>query len=709
MKISGKTLWFTFYLTIALTVLLSLSSCNGNTDQKFTVKNTYSGSESCKSCHEKAYSDWQDSHHDWSMKMPDSKSVLGDFNDVDFSIDGVNYHFFKEDGAFKIHIDEIDGSSNTYSVAYTFGVTPLQQYLVEFPGGKFQALRVSWDTDENKWFHQYAGQRIETNDWLHWTRGGQRWNTMCAECHSTNLKKNYNVLTDEFSTTYDEINVGCESCHGAGSRHINWAERGALDTFPKILVPGKTQYSQLNSCSGCHARRVKLTETMKPDMDFNNQFILQNITSEYYHGDGQILEEDYVFGSFVQTKMYRKNVKCSDCHNPHSLKLKLEGNGLCMQCHDPKYNDQKHHFHQVGSQGSMCIDCHMTGKKYMGNDFRRDHSFRVPRPDQSVRYGNPNACMDCHADKSNQWAMDNVIRWYGPKRQENYSDKLLVALNQKMDKKEYADLLQFIQKQDQPAIARATLIDYLTLSGGEDFIRVLIHALADSSASVRYSALMKFTEVPVRQRLPIALKHIVDTQRVVRIAAANLIVEVPMEEIEPSARQGVVQARNELLDMLNANADFPLGRLQLGDYYMRQDRVQKAIEHYEKALEMDYLLIQAYSNLATAYNISGKNEKAVSVLNRLIELEPEYGRAYYLHGLLMHELGNETDAINDLEQAIRFDAGNFRYYYNLSNMYLQTGKLKEAEETIDKGLKIEPSSGDGRHLLEIIRRKKGEH
>ena len=153
MLITRSFRWIFFWSFLLITTLLNLPACNESNDNKGIVrKNVFVGSEACQRCHEQAFDDWQDSHHDWAMKLPDQKTVIGDFNDVDFESDGVDYFFSMKEDKYMIRSEELDGSVNTYQVAYTFGVTPLQQYLIEFPDGKYQTLRASWDTEEKKWF-----------------------------------------------------------------------------------------------------------------------------------------------------------------------------------------------------------------------------------------------------------------------------------------------------------------------------------------------------------------------------------------------------------------------------------------------------------------------------------------------------------------------------------------------------------------------------
>jgi tetratricopeptide (TPR) repeat protein/Zn ribbon nucleic-acid-binding protein len=667
-----------------------------------TLKNDYLESGNCVSCHTKEHNEWTGSHHDWAMKLPDPSTVLGDFNNAKYEADGVRY-FFKRSGENYIISSQENGQDPIeYRISYTFGVTPLQQYLVEFPGGKYQVPRVSWDTEKKTWFHQYAGTTINPNDWLHWTNGGQRWNTMCAECHSTNLQKNYDRDNDIFNTTFSEINVGCESCHGMGKNHVQWAESTSQEGHSQIDSIGDDQNSQLNTCGACHSRRVKLTAVMDPQIPFAEQFMLQNINEEFYFPDGQIDEEDYVLGSFVQSKMYKNGVICSDCHDPHSLKLKFIGNALCLQCHEPSYDLKTHHFHEENTAQSECVNCHMPGKNFMGNDFRRDHSFRVPRPDQSIKYGTPNTCTGCHSNKSDEWASENIIKWYGPERKENYSDHLLLASKSELTIEEKSKILDFIGNIRESPISRSTVLEYIQLEGSEAEIKTLLNALKDSSALVRYNALRKLGSLPPAERTAIALEYISDQSRLVRIGAAQLVIDQATEDLPPELRDLLYRSNLELEEMLNANSDFPLGRLQYGDYYMQKGKIENAIEEYEMANKMDPLLTPVYSNLATAYNLLGKDSLALESLNRLILLEPEYARAYYLRGLLNYELGNTDAAIQDLKISTQKDPGHFRAFYNLANLYLKKGDYSRARKTIFTGLKLEPSSEDGKQLLNII-------
>jgi len=703
-----------YFLLFFIFIIFSCNNENKKSNYTEITKYTnqyidgYVGDKTCTTCHQTEVDLWKGSHHDLAMQIANESTVLGNFNNIKTNIDGVEYFFFKKGNDFIVRIKEIDNSEKEYKIDYTFGVTPLQQYLVDFDKGKKQVLRVTWDVIDKKWYHQYKGDKIAPHDWLHWTKGAQNWNTMCAECHSTNLKKNYSIEDDSFGTTYSSINVNCESCHGPAEKHLSWAENKSEDKNTYILA-GRTQKEQLNVCATCHARRVKLTENYTPGEHFEDQYMVQNITNNYYHGDGQIEEEDYVYGSFMQSKMFAEGVKCNDCHNAHSLKLKFEGNKLCLQCHVPaNYETEKHYFHKQNTEGSLCINCHMTGKNYMGNDFRRDHSFRIPRPDQSEKHDTPNACTNCHRDKTNEWAANVINKNFGDKRAAHFSDALLLSTLNNIDQSQRNELNTFINDLKYPEIARATVIENLNFNRPEDFTSLVV-ALNDSSAIVRYNALLKFRNLNPQERLPIALKHMKDTVRLVRIGAAQLVIGLDENTLTGVDKSNFITSRGELETMLFSNADFSTGRMQLGDYYLQNNNIAKAIEHYEMALHKDSILLPVFSNLATAYSINNDVLNASSTLDKWILLDPSNGRPHYLKGLLNFESNNPEEAVSELNIAIQLDPQDTRSMYNLATYFYQGKKdLKLAEGYINSALKIIPNNPEYRYLLAFIYKDQGK-
>ena len=441
----------------------------------------YSGSESCRSCHRQQYDDWQNSFHDLAMAEADAESVKGEFNTT-FTSQGVTNKFYRKNDKFYVNTEGPDGGYHDYEVVYTFGAAPLQQYLVKFPNGRLQCLRTAWNTQKNKWFDLYPDYKIDPDEWLHWSGGALNWNTMCSDCHSTNVQKNFNEEKGSFNTTFSLINVSCEACHGPGKKHVEIVSSPAFDSSGYnpgehlYLTSALTSHDQIDQCARCHSRRAQFTEAYNHQGVFMDHYVPEVLRDNLYYPDGQIQDEVYEYGSFLQSKMYQKNVKCSDCHNPHSLKLKAAGNNLCGQCHARNvYDSPKHHFHSMNTESAQCINCHMPGRYYMGNDFRRDHSFRVPRPDLSVKYDTRNACNQCHTDKSTEWAAKAVVRWYGTDRKFHFSEVL--ALGSTRSEEAVAPLISLSNDITQPAIARATAVWYLDQIISPEAVEAIIKSL----------------------------------------------------------------------------------------------------------------------------------------------------------------------------------------------------------------------------------------
>ena len=696
---------FIYTLILCLFILLQQWACQPS--EKSQV--TFSGTSSCISCHEPEYNDWLGSDHDLAMMKADSLSVLGDFSGTVFTKDSVTSTFFRRGDDYYVNTVGPDGSNQDFKIEYTFGVRPLQQYLVKTNQGKYQTLRTTWDTEKKVWFHQYQDMQIPHDDWLHWSQGGQNWNSMCADCHSTNVRKNYFEASDSFHTTYSIIDVSCEACHGPSSEHVQYMNARRNQDLPPgydgrmhglLLTKMDTSQQQVDQCARCHARRAQITSYFDFTGTLYDHYIPDILRDNIYFPDGQIMDEDYVYGSFVQSKMYHEHVKCSDCHNAHSLKLKAENNDLCLNCHvKADYDTPDHHFHEMETEAALCINCHMTGRIYMGNDFRRDHSFRVPRPDQSVQYNTPNACNGCHDDKSKQWARDAVVEWYGPERAPHFSDALTKGSTRSPDA--IPALSALVKNTQEPDIARATAIWYLGQIGTGPAIQTIINQLNDPAPMIKIeamNALMNVQMPDLVQRIPPLLR---DSVRAVRITAANALADAD-ERLLGSYVQDFQRAIQEYETYLDINAEFPAGQIIKGQYFERRDQVDLAEIAYQRALKKDKLAHLANLNLATLYNRQGKQREALEALKMVIALEPSHGQAHYSLALLYAELDRISDATKHMRQAAKQMPDNPRVYYNWGLLLQNQGLQKEAETVFTKGLARVPDSIDIQYALCIL-------
>jgi tetratricopeptide (TPR) repeat protein len=457
---------------------------------------------------------------------------------------------------------------------------------------------------------------------------------------------------------------------------------------------------QLNTCAPCHARKSDIAQEMIRSSEIMDDLIPQVISNDFYYADGQIREEDYEYSSFTQSKMFHNNVRCSNCHNPHSGKLMVIGNDLCMSCHEPKYNTKEHHFHPIETEGAQCISCHMPVKTYMGNDHRRDHSFRIPRPDQSVVFGTPNTCTSCHTDKSNTWAANAVKNWYGPERAYHFSDDLLPG-SELTDKSE-KHLIKLLADTLQPEIARATAVYYLSAIQTKRTADALLKALSDAKPLVRYHAVRALASFPPDVWIQQAYPNLSDKVRAVRIATADLYHQLTPEALPAEARTAYAAADAENRRYLAYQTDFAVGNVMLADFAMKDNDQVNAIKYYLRGLQKDSLMNYARLNLSAAYNSVGKNPEALQTLNEAAAIDPQNERIFYNLALLQYEMKNVPAAIENFEKAVKLGSVNSGVYYNYGLMLQQQGKIKEAESVLKKGYALTPRAANINYALAYL-------
>jgi len=710
------------YHSLLTGTLLLLSSVSP------TIAADYVGRDKCQSCHKAETKLWQNSHHDLAMDHANSETVLGDFSNSSFTYAGITSTFYKKNNNFMVRTDGADGKLQVYEIKYTFGVIPLQQYLIELDNGKLQALSIAWDTRKKaeggqRWFHLYPDEKITFTDELHWTRPSFNWNGMCAECHSTNLQKNYDSKTDTFKTSWSEIDVSCEACHGPASKHVSWAktligrqlnESDRLKGFSFLLDDSKNASwimddksgtahrsqqreteKEIEVCAQCHSRRSVITNNYQPGKSFVNHYMPRLLDEGMYYSDGQIQDEVYVYGSFLQSKMYHQGVTCSDCHEPHSLQLRQEGNGVCLQCHSAeKFDSKKHHFHKSGSVGAKCAECHMPTRDYMVVDPRHDHSIRVPRPDLSVLLGTPNACNQCHQDKHVTWAAARVKEWYG--KPFNGFQKYAHALDAGRNGEANAGdlLVKQINNIETPDIARASAMSSLSLYLDQSNIEVIQKGLNDKNAMVRMASVSSLESLPQALLVQLAYPLIDDPVRSVRIEAARVLAPVPVGQLQGEMLKKYNRAVNEYINSQQVNAERPEAQLNLGNFYAARGDYDKAVASYKRAIKLADVFIPAYINLADFYRAQSEEGKAEKTLRVAAIISPENADVNYALGLLLVRHHKNDEAIKYLQRAAGFDSSNAHYAYVYGVALNSTGKKSLAIEVMQDAYDRFPEDTD---------------
>jgi len=706
---------------------------------------TFVGSEACAGCHHAEADLWNTSQHKHAMQHATAASVLGNFGDASFDYYGVHSRFFKKDGKFVVETDGPDGNLAVFEVKYTFGVDPLQQYLIEFPDGRLQALSIAWDSRPKgqggqRWFHLYPNEEIKHDDILHWTKLNQNWNFMCAECHSTGVQKKYDAASDRFATTWAEVSVGCEACHGKGSRHVSWAHDQqrwspfgksddpgkGLAVFlnertgitwppdprtgnPKRSIPPAMLRKEVETCGLCHARRGEFSEDWAPGQSLSDTHVVSGLARGLYHADGQMLDEVYNYGSFKQSKMFAAGVTCSDCHEPHAAKLRVSGDGVCLQCHaTDKYEVATHHHHEGVTPAVTCASCHMPVRTYMEIDKRHDHSLRIPRPDLSMKLGTPNTCNDCHADKSREWAASTVERWYGPNRKgfQNYAEAFQASWNGRADAA--ALLATVAANPSTPAIARASALTELHSRVSPANIELARTGVADPDPQVRIAALDMLEGIAGNRVWPFVSPLLSDSSRGVRIRAVSLLADVPTANQPAADRASFERAAAEFVAAQHFNADRPEARSTLGNFYTRRGLFPDAETEYKAGLRLSPKYAPAAINLADLYRQLGRDSEAENVLRTAIATSLQDAGLHHTLGLTLTRLKRPDEALSEFRVATELESDRPRYAYVYAVALHTAGRTDESMKVLKESLARHPDDRDTLLALVTFNRDAGD-
>ena len=744
---------------------------------------SYVGRDSCIQCHTAEHAAWVGSHHDLAMDLATEETVLADFDDAEIDVFGKTSKMFRRDGKFMINTEGPDGKPTDFEIKYVFGVDPLQQYMVEFDRpadmpedevARVQVLRIAWDTQQKKWFYlpppDVKDEPLDPSDDLHWTGVAQRWNNMCADCHSTNLKKQYDVKTATYHTTFSEIDVSCEACHGPGSLHVKLANSKSFFWDRKLgyglaKLKGKDSHPQIETCAHCHSRRRLLDDDYEPGAEMYDFFANELLGRQTYFCDGQIMDEVYVHGSFTQSKMYHKGIRCTDCHDPHSLQLKYNDNRLCTSCHQHspgKYDGAIRHHHKDGSTGASCVECHMPETTYMEVDPRRDHSLRVPRPDLSVALGTPNACTRCHLNDPNpkkpkrdqfvdyaewvraaqngdqevadylseldQWAADKTREWYGekPDREQHFAYTIAAARDGEPAAEDA--LIQLAKQNKLPSIVRATALAELAQFDSDATVQTALDSLEDKDPQIRAAAIPNLAGLTNEKLLRVLTPLLDDPVRLVRTEAARMLARIPDAEVRGRVSNKVEAALEEYKKGLMLSSDRAAAHLTIAVLYETQGRRDDAIRAYKTAIRVEPTVTGPRTNLAALYDrmadekeqemrqaitrsqqirVQMRNVTDTAQRDQMVAAEREQGMKAAEAAGKYRALADQyrQQELPNLARDARLapEAAMIQYRYGLA-LYLR-GALVEAEAALKRAAELEPNTPDFALALTLLYQK----
>ncbi|NKB34876.1 MAG: tetratricopeptide repeat protein [Pseudomonadales bacterium] len=679
------------------------------------------GNSTCQDCHQEEFQQWTVSDHQKSMLPATVESVLGNFSDIRVSFHGIESRFYIDEGIYLVDTLNEDGELERFQIKYTFGHDPLQQYLVELENGHVQALNIAWDsrpTDQGgqRWFHLQPDENINSEHPFYWANHFSNWNSRCAECHSTDLQRNYSPDDGSYATTWSEINVSCEGCHGPASDHVAMAQTGNLIGeflgFEKSLAKESLfQFSgdepiarniagdssmQLDTCAVCHSRRG-VSGGYEANRFYHEQYQLSFLNRELYFADGQINDEVFVFGSFVQSKMYQAGVSCTDCHNAHTAELKAPANTLCLSCHQAEtYRSLDHHQHPLASAGAQCTSCHMPERTYMQVDARADHSFSIPRPALANRIGAPNACNNCHDDWSATEVIANYVQLFGEETESVFAEANQEV--QRLNTLALPNILAVANDTSFPAIQRATLLSQAANFPARITLESIQRNLLDSDPLVRRAAVEASAILPPQGRLQLLQNYMNDEVKTVRLAVANQLADAFAFAPEPMHAE-ILALFDEHEESLLYIQDTPGGQLNLATYYIRRGNPVATIRAYERALEIEPNFVPALLNLADLRREDGNEAEAESLLQRAITIAPDSGAAQHALGLLNVRTGSLSQALEQLRLATQTADASPRYSYVYAVALESEGEIDVAIDVLKQSEENWPNQPESLLLL----------
>jgi predicted CXXCH cytochrome family protein len=697
----------------------------------------YVGQEHCAGCHASETAAWRDSHHAKAMGVATASALASHFTGAKLpATDGDFTSFIAPNGPM-VRLEATEGKPADFPIAYTFGVYPLQQYLVPFSGGRYQVLPFAWDARPLKdggqrWFNLYPGSAVAPGDQLHWTNYNQTWNSMCADCHSTALSKGYDALTHTYRTTWSDISVACEACHGPGAKHVDWAEGkrqpnvsnkgfevplrqagadghwGEFDSRGIRRWKGGDRHSEIDRCASCHSRRRALQNDApagKPLLDANALALLDD---ELYFPDGQIKDEVFELGSFLQSRMWHEGVVCTDCHEPHSGSLKADGNAVCARCHDAqRFDVEAHHHHAPGTEASKCTTCHMPSRTYMGVHVRHDHSFRLPAPARAQTFGSPDPCTSCHADRGVAWAEAALDRWTGGHHRTGSGFADALAAGRARSAGAQKSLITAATDASNPPIARATALSLLARFSGPAALPVLKNGLTDADPLVRLGAVRG--AAPYRSDVLNSLLSdlLRDPRRAVRSEAARLLAPNPDPFWSMEQRQSLDRALGEWVTAEEAALERPESRFNLGTLWADLGKASDAEGAFKDALTLDPRFTSAVLNLADLYRSLSRNDEAEKVLRDAVALAPTDADAHYALGLALVRRGQRDEALAQLEKAVSLKPEDVRFVYTFGLGLAESGNPERAIAVLDEAHRRFPDERDLLVALIALARQAG--
>jgi tetratricopeptide (TPR) repeat protein len=678
-----------YFSNLLIFVLFAFAACThkpSGSDRK-SLSGEYSGSVSCRECHERFYKLWAPSHHGLAMQPITTQFILNEvrLDQEDIFMEDAYYKAVKKDTG--LYIRERKGEDiNEYQVLWAMGGKNVYYFLTSWEGGRLQTLPLAYDVHKKCWYNNPASavrhfpsiHELETEDTaLSWRDRQYTFNTSCYSCHVSQLKNNFNLEKNTYQTHWKEAGINCETCHGPSAEHVKVCREAGAGHVPddlKIIRTSVFTPEQHNaSCGSCHAKMRPITSSYLPGDRYFDNYDLITLENIDFFPDGRDLGENYTMtGWYMNPCRLSSDLNCITCHTSSGrYRFKsdelVDANKACISCHaDKGEHDKKHTHHLIAEHSPKCIDCHMPMTRF-GNMTRSDHSFRPPMPAATLKFGSPNACNICHKDKDAAWANRQVTQWAG----KDYQKETLFIGSLVHEAREgkwnrLDEMLTAIRTNRYGEIFTTSLIRLLGNCNDPQKWPVLTESLklpSPLSRSAAAAGLLGYREDEAKSALFHAAR---DEYRLVRLAVAQSLAVFPQQDFNAEQNSIFKQVNAEYENSLVTRPDDWSSYYNLGNHYQNRGQTDQALAAYENSIKIYPEAILPLVNSSFLYSVTGNQSKAELYLKRALTVDPSNEAANLNYGLLAAEMNRMDEAESALRKVMEVNKNNSTAAYNLS-------------------------------------------
>ncbi len=674
--------------------LIALFSCTQRKNRE-VVSDDFSGSQSCRQCHERFYQLWEPSFHGKAMQ-PVKSEFIKEYQLPESSpmvIEGKSYQIIYEDSSMVMTENENDGQMNRYTIEWSLGGRNVFTFLVPLDKGKLQTIPLAYDVNRGLWFN-YPESAIRhfvdmsEDEALPWKDRMYTFNTGCYNCHVSQLSSNFDLETETYQTTWREAGINCETCHGPSAEHVRIfteAKEGEVPENMGLIVTSTFTPEQHDaSCAPCHAKASPVTSSYMPGEPYYDHFNLATLEDPDFYPDGRDLGENYTMtGWEMNACQTNSDMHCVTCHTSSGRnRFKDNPNQACIGCHTEREgNLTEHTMHPADSPGSTCINCHAPSREFVGHFIRSDHSFRPPMPEATIRFGSPNACNQCHDDKPASWA--NAIVKKRPNG--NYQEETLYWAELIKEARENRwnrlnEMLQIVDENRYNDIVTASFVRLLANCPNDAKWETITRAMTESSSPlVRAAAATTSNGRMTNDTRTALVKAASDELRLVRVSAAASLAGFDDNRFTEAEKETVTKATEEYMASILARPDDWSSHYNMAIYHQNEGDVNKALHSYETAARLYPESLMPLINSSVLYSYLGNQAKAEENLKKVLEFDPDNEAASLNLGLLFAEQGKLDTAESALRTALKANPEQAVAAYNLS-VIVSRKNLREAVE-----------------------------